>query len=196
MNLPAQKAQLRRAFTGLGAELEPSERERLSGAARELLLDQAVWREAGAVVLYAPLPGEVDVWPLADKALRQGKRVALPWYDRRRDGYVPRLVKDLEGELRPGRYGIPEPADRCPILQTNPLDLILVPGVAFDCRGRRLGRGKGYYDRMLRDTAGIKCGVAFDQQVVPAVPVAPHDIHLNCMLTPTRWLVFERSVLE
>jgi 5-formyltetrahydrofolate cyclo-ligase len=59
--------------------------------------------------------------------------------------------------------------------------------------GRRLGRGKGYYDRLLAAVRGAKCGVAFDQQVVSEIPVEPHDILMNFTLTPTRWLVFGQS---
>ncbi|MBP9903534.1 MAG: 5-formyltetrahydrofolate cyclo-ligase, partial [Verrucomicrobia bacterium] len=70
----------------------------------------------------------------------------------------------------------------------NRLDLVLVPGVAFDPRGGRLGRGQGYYDRLLAGVRGTKCGVAFDEQIVDAVPVGPLDIRLNCILTPTRWI--------
>jgi 5-formyltetrahydrofolate cyclo-ligase len=68
------------------------------------------------------------------------------------------------------------------------LDFILVPGVAFDLSGRRLGRGKGYYDRLLKQTRGTTCGVAFDEQIVGEIPVEPHDLNVNCILTPTRWI--------
>jgi 5-formyltetrahydrofolate cyclo-ligase len=65
---------------------------------------------------------------------------------------------------------------------------VLTPGIAFDALGRRLGRGRGFYDRLLAQTTGTRCGVAFDQQVVDVVPVETHDVVLNCILTPTRWL--------
>ncbi|MEY2466031.1 MAG: 5-formyltetrahydrofolate cyclo-ligase, partial [Verrucomicrobiota bacterium] len=70
----------------------------------------------------------------------------------------------------------------------KPLDLILVPGVAFELHGRRLGRGKGFYDRLLADMRGTTCGVAFDEQIVAEIPVEPHDVHLDYLLTPTRWI--------
>ena len=68
----------------------------------------------------------------------------------------------------------------------NRLDLVLVPGVAFDLQGRRLGRGRGFYDRLLADVDGIKCGIAFDEQMVNEVPAGPPDVRLNFILTPTR----------
>jgi 5-formyltetrahydrofolate cyclo-ligase len=64
----------------------------------------------------------------------------------------------------------------------------LVPGLAFDPSGRRLGRGKGFYDRLLAMVRGRKCGIAFEEQVVPEIPVEPHDIRLDCLLTPRRWM--------
>jgi 5-formyltetrahydrofolate cyclo-ligase len=60
--------------------------------------------------------------------------------------------------------------------------------VAFDLHGHRLGRGKGYYDRLLTAVRGTACGVAFDQQLVPEIPIGPHDVRMNCLLTPTRWI--------
>jgi 5-formyltetrahydrofolate cyclo-ligase len=76
--------------------------------------------------------------------------------------------------------------------------LILVPGVAFDLRGGRLGRGRGYYDRLLSGLQGYRCGVAFDEQIVDRVPLEPHDASLNCILTPSRWVELEatRAALE
>jgi 5-formyltetrahydrofolate cyclo-ligase len=70
----------------------------------------------------------------------------------------------------------------------NRLDFILVPGVAFDLHGRRLGRGRGFYDQLLANVRGRTCGVAFDEQIVRDVPIEPHDVSLNCILTPTRWV--------
>ena len=83
-------------------------------------------------------------------------------------------------------------------MELNRLDLVLVPGVAFDLNGRRLGRGKGYYDRLLAEFEGWTCGVAFDQQVVEAVPSEPHDMRLTCLVTPTRWqfVTRPRAVLK
>ena len=70
----------------------------------------------------------------------------------------------------------------------NRLDLALVPGLGFDARGHRLGRGKGHYDRLLAGFTGMKIGVAFDFQIVTEVPREPHDIALDAVVTPTRWL--------
>ncbi len=91
-------------------------------------------------------------------------------------------------DLQVGHFGIREPRSPCAPLPLTRLDLILVPGVAFDLHGRRLGRGKGYYDQLLKGLQGTTCGVALDQQIVAEVPAEPHDVRLKCLLTPTRWI--------
>ncbi len=185
----AEKARLRVRLADASSGLTPEQRARASTAARDRLTQQPEWQNAAAVLLFAPMPLELDVWPLAELALALGKRVGLPRYDRRTRQYVVGRVADLSCDVQPGWYGIREPVASAGPLALNPLDLILVPGVAFDRHGRRLGRGKGFYDRLLSGLPGIKCGIAFDEQMVEAVPVAPHDILVNRILTPTRWLV-------
>jgi 5-formyltetrahydrofolate cyclo-ligase len=92
-----------------------------------------------------------------------------------------------------GAFQVREPVAGCPVVAMNRLDLALVPGLAFDARGHRLGRGKGFYDRLLAGFPGRTVGVAFDFQVVAQVPVEPHDIALNAVVTPTRWLEAKAS---
>jgi 5-formyltetrahydrofolate cyclo-ligase len=147
-----------------------------------------IWQRASSVLLFAPLAGEPDIWPLLAQGLAENKIIALPGFVRGTNSYLTRRIIDPARDLIVGKFGIREPADVCPQIPVNHLDLVLVPGVAFDARGGRLGRGKGYYDRLLADVRGTKCGVAFDEQIVPAVPVEPLDIPLNCILTPTRWI--------
>jgi 5-formyltetrahydrofolate cyclo-ligase len=102
--------------------------------------------------------------------------------------YTACPIQDPASDLETGAFGIREPAARCAVEPLNKLDLILVPGVAFDLTGHRLGRGKGFYDQLLTAVRGKTCGIAFDQQIVREVPVEPHDKVLNCILTPTRWI--------
>lgn len=163
---------------------------RVSGAQQAcgLLERQAVWKNARSVFFYAPLAGELDIWPLVEDSLASGKLVCLPRFDSATQRYIACRIQNLAGDLETGQFGIREPAPNCLPFPLNQLDLVLVPGVAFDLRGRRLGRGKGFYDRLLADAGGLKCGVAFDEQIVTEIPVEPHDISVNCILTPTRWI--------
>ena len=79
-----------------------------------------------------------------------------------------------------------EPASGCPEIPLEKFDLILVPGVAFDLSGNRLGRGKGFYDRILAEASGIKCGVCHDFQLLEKIPAEPHDAKVDFILTPAR----------
>jgi 5-formyltetrahydrofolate cyclo-ligase len=188
MNIDASKSALRRQILDQLRQIDSRQRESLSAQARELLWAQPVWLKAQAVLFYAPRKDEVDLWPLVQRALAAGKRVFLPRYEPETDTYCGCEIIDPSKDLHAGRYSIPEPAPHCLPFALKPLDLWLVPGVAFDPLGRRLGRGRGYYDKMLAAPGGIRCGVGFDQQIVSEIPVGPHDARLNCILTPTRWL--------
>jgi 5-formyltetrahydrofolate cyclo-ligase len=185
-----QKAALRKEVGERTKRLSVEERLALSGAACNLLRAQKTWREASSILFYAPRPDEVDLWPLTGEALRQGKLVALPRYVAETDQYEACQVRDLEADLRIGRYGIREPTGQYGGVLINQLDLIMVPGVAFDLQGRRLGRGKGHYDQLLAAWRGRSCGVAFDEQLVREIPLEPHDAPVNCILTPSQWVEF------
>jgi 5-formyltetrahydrofolate cyclo-ligase len=169
--------------------LSPEKREADAASAMKLLENQAAWRDAKSILFFAPLSDEPDIWPLAQSALVAGKTVALPRFSPQASTYVICQIRDFASDIGLGHFGIREPAESCISNLTIPLDLVLVPGVAFDLHGRRLGRGKGYYDQLLATVRGTTCGVAFDEQIVPEIPIEPHDIAMNCILTPTRWIL-------
>ena len=172
-------------------EVQQLTRAQREGAAVEIcarLVEQPVWKNARTVLLFAPLPDEPNVRPLFHAALADGKLTALPRFNGRMNDYEAAVISDPATDLVEGKFGIVEPAATCETLDLKRLDLVLVPGVAFGWQGHRLGRGKGFYDRLLAEVSGKTCGVAFDQQVVSTIPVEPHDVRLNCILTPSHWL--------
>jgi len=172
-----------------------TEAERLSGSVQACarLRQNPIWRRASQILFYAPRADEIDLWPLAQEALAEGKTVVLPRYDSAQRSYVGVQVKNLERDVDVGHFGIREPHTLDCIFPLIQLDLALVPGVAFDVGGCRLGRGKGYYDRLLATVRGTKCGVAWDFQIQARIPAEFHDLKLQCILTPTRWLVAGQS---
>jgi 5-formyltetrahydrofolate cyclo-ligase len=194
--IKAQKAALRRQVAAELLKLSPERQAAESARLRARLQGQELWLNSRNVLLFASMPGEVDLWPLISEALAEGKNVALPRYVSRTRSYVACQVKDMAADVVAGFYGIREPRVECAEEALNRLDFVLVPGVAFDLRGGRLGRGKGFYDRLLANVCGVTCGVAFDEQIVSEVPVEAHDVVLNCILTPTRWVERPRSALE
>jgi len=182
------KKELRARLRARLRDIPAPRRERDSAQARGLLARQRVWREAKAVLFYFPRPDELDFLPLLEQALAEGRTAALPRFIPETGRYAACQIENVSRDCAPGQFGLGEPAARCPIFPLNRLDLALVPGVGFDAAGHRLGRGRGYYDRLLAEAAGTRCGVAFDEQVVEEIPAEPHDVALNCIITPTRWM--------
>lgn len=185
--IPEAKALLRKAFRERLKNTSPEERLAGSARIRQRLTERPVWHAAQSTLFYVPTALEPDLWPLVVEALSVGKSVALPRYSPADRAYVACLIRDPARDLEAGRFGILEPTAGCPVFNLKQLDLALVPGIGFSLGGCRLGRGKGYYDRLLAGLAAFKCGVAFDCQVADEFPAEPHDVRLNCILTPERW---------
>src|SRR5215469_2470594 len=175
----ALRSEVIQSLSGISAE----KRTERSQQACQLLSTQKVWQQARRVLFYAPTAREIDIWPLLGSALAEGKVVSLPRFDSETNEYKACEIEELHEGVQIGMYGIREPGPTCPTIGLNRLDFVLVPGVAFDLHGRRLGRGKGYYDRLLTAVRGRTCGIAFDEQIVREVPVDPHDSDVNCILT-------------
>jgi 5-formyltetrahydrofolate cyclo-ligase len=163
------------------------ERQIESARICEIIREQAVWKSSRSVLFFWPLAAEPDLRPLCQEAMASGKIAAFPKYLPARACYGAFQVSNLQTGLAPGQFGIFEPASVDPDLWLNVLDLIFVPGVAFSFDGARLGRGKGYYDRLMEKVAGTRCGVAFDWQITNQIPTEAHDIRLDCLATPTQW---------
>lgn len=183
-----QKAAVREKIRAVLSELTRTQRDDAAVELCARLIEQPEWKNARSVLLFAPLADEPNVRPLLHSALAGDKLTALPRFNAASGHYEAAVVSDLSKDFVEGKFGILEPAAACPIADLKRLDLILVPGVAFDWQGHRLGRGKGFYDRLLSAVSGKTCGVAFDQQLVSTLPVEPHDVRLNCILTPSHWL--------
>jgi 5-formyltetrahydrofolate cyclo-ligase len=185
------KMELRRQLREEMARHAAEENQKGSQAICAKLNDQRAWKDAKTVLFYMPIAGEPDIWPLASEALLSGKTIALPRYSGGEDPYHVRQVRNLTQDLERGQFGILEPAQSCPILDLKLLDFLLVPGIGFGPEGQRLGRGKGYYDRLLAKACGVKCGVAFDWQITASIPTESHDVLVNCIVTPSFWLQVE-----
>jgi 5-formyltetrahydrofolate cyclo-ligase len=143
------------------------------------------------LLLTLPFRSEWDTRPLLAAALAAGKGVAVPRVDeasRMLDLYA---ITDPARDLVPGFKGILEPRPACLQLPFDAIDWVLVPGVAFDAAGRRLGYGGGYYDRLLPllGARAVRIAGAFEVQLVERVPAAPHDVTVDVVVTELRTLV-------
>jgi 5-formyltetrahydrofolate cyclo-ligase len=146
---------------------------------------------ATTVAMTLPFRREWDTTPLAARALALGKIVAIPRVDRVARTLVLHRVLDLGRDAAPGYLGLPEPRADTPIVAPATVDWILVPGVAFDAHGHRLGYGGGFFDRLLPELRqGVpRIAAALDVQIVDEVPAGPHDQRVDTVITPTRVLV-------
>jgi len=146
------------------------------------------FRAATTVLLSLSFRSEYDTRPLFEAAFASGKIVSAPRVNtdsRMLEAYV---ITDLTPDVAPGFRGIPEPLAHCAAVALDAIDWVLVPGVAFDLHGHRIGYGGGYYDRLLpllRKDARRVAG-AFELQVVEQVPSAPHDLAVDAIITERR----------
>ncbi len=157
-------------------------RSKKSNLIKEKLFRDKLFKQAKRVMFYIALKGEVETKEMIEAALRLGKIIAVPVCLKKRVSLRPAIL-DEKTRLKKGPYGVCEPADSRYIAFKD-LDLVIAPGVAFDKKGNRLGRGKGYYDRFLsnipKDTPVV--GLAYRLQILPAVPVDSHDVKVKKVL--------------
>ena len=187
-SLRSIKQALRGRILALRDDLAADARSEASLALVTRIAALPSFRAAGSVLLTLPYRSEWDTKPLATSALVQGKIVAMPRVDRVARMLILHRVNDLDRDIVRGGIGIPEPRPTAPQLRPDAIDWVLVPGVAFDAAGRRLGYGGGFYDRLLpllRPEAPCIAG-ALDLQVVDEVPASPHDRRVDLVITPTR----------
>lgn len=161
-------------------------RLRKSNLIKKKLFSSKVYKKAKTILFYASFDGEVDTKGMLKQALKAGKRVALPVMVEAKKSIIPSLVFDLHKELGIGPYGITQPRkDYLRPVDLSDIDLVVVPAVAFDKQGNRLGRGKGYYDRFLKNLPQTTptIGLAFDFQVAEKLPfVMPFDVAVKCVI--------------
>lgn len=166
---------------------DPAARARDSQAIVARIAALPSFARASCMLLTLPFRSEWDSAPLLDTALARNAVAALPRVDLATRMLVLHLVRNPGSEIVTGYRGIPEPLPQLPTIDVRDVDWMLVPGVAFDPAGRRLGYGGGYYDRLLaRASASIpRVAGAFDLQLLPQVPSAPHDLTVDTIVTPS-----------
>jgi len=185
------KQALRTAVVAARDALDSSHRAKASHQITARIAVLPSFLRSRTILLNLPFRSEWDSALLAEEALAAGKRLVVPRVDAIARMLMLHEVSDPEREIAPGYRQIPEPLPSLPEVRASAVDWVLVPGVAFDLAGRRIGYGGGYYDRLLptlrRDTPRV--AGAFEVQVVDRVPAAPHDMDVDCLVT-------ERRVIE
>ncbi|AKJ65692.1 5-formyltetrahydrofolate cyclo-ligase [Kiritimatiella glycovorans] len=163
------------------ASLPPDARARKNRALCRRLTRLKPFITARSVALYRAVGDEVDLSEVEAPLRARGVRIYLPRYNG--EQYEMALWQP-DTPLERGPLGIPQPPG--PAAGEHEIDLVLVPGLAFDVQGNRAGHGGGHYDRMLKNLRAFRTGVAFDAQLVPRIETAPHDVPVRLVLTERR----------
>jgi 5-formyltetrahydrofolate cyclo-ligase len=187
------KEELRQEALRRRDALAPAEIEAKSARIAARVLALPAYAAADWVLLFASFRSEVNTWPMMRRVLADRKRLVLPRVDVVERNLLLYEVRDPDRDFEPRwRSGLREPRPGlCRRVPESQIDLIIAPGVAFDARGERLGYGAGYYDNFLRalrpSSAGVLVvGVAFELQLVPAVPNHDHDERVDMIVTESR----------
>jgi 5-formyltetrahydrofolate cyclo-ligase len=180
------KKEIRKKVLAARDSLLPEQRTAKSREIEERLFSRPEFKAARIVLFFASFRSEVDTGPMIRRALIFGKRVVLP----KVKGVELALyeITDWDEDVSPGTWGIPEPQEDRPV-SLEEIDLILVPGAAFDGQGNRLGYGAGFYDKLLSAFTKTTMALAFEAQIVPRVPAELHDV-------PVKKIVTEKRVIE
>lgn len=180
------KQAARRHFAALRRSLSQSVKQERSAALCHQIANSSPWSQAEKILFYWPLAGEADVRLLLQQAQKQGKQPYLPLLDEQRPGLMEAAAYTGEACLQQGEHGIWQPQSKS-VLAPEELDLILIPALAFDVIGYRLGFGGGYYDRYLLRTQAIRLGVCWECCFsLKPLPREKHDVPVHYIMTEER----------
>ncbi|MBI5969602.1 MAG: 5-formyltetrahydrofolate cyclo-ligase [Deltaproteobacteria bacterium] len=195
MRPKALKEKLRSAALGTRRGLAFEDVFRLSALAQKRLLGTRLYRESKTIALYSSFSNEVLTEEIFERAKADGKQICYPRVVRGHARHLEFFRVDSLRDLTDGPYEIKEPAEDGSKVDTSELDLCVVPGVAFDGAGNRLGYGKGYYDRALGAAGCAIVGLAYEFQVLKGdIPLEPFDVRLTALVTSSRVLTFKRRL--
>ena len=184
MGVKEEKNALRRRLSVLRDAIPGQTRELHSKKICSLVSSLAVFRFAEVVLLYHPIRSEVDVKALLLQAISDGKEVYLPLCDKEEAGVMRFYRITDEAQLTAGSFGVMEPDGTTEEYQSDGRRAVcIVPGLAFDAQGYRLGYGKGYYDRFMQHFPGTSIGVSYSELIVKKVPHNRFDMRSDLVVT-------------
>ena len=157
--------------------------QRHSSAVVKHLVTLPAFVAAKSLAVYVPFGNEIETHDLIRQLLAEGRHVCIPAFHNGK--YSTAEIQDFDRDLVTGKLKILEPKHLRHVPVTRP-DVWLVPGLAFDCTGNRLGRGKGYFDALLQHAPGIKIALTHEFQLLPEVPIEPHDVRMDFIITETQ----------
>lgn len=181
----------RQKILRLRKDISPRKRTEAGNIILDTLIARAEYNNARCICIYASLPEEVDTRQLLEHSFSIRKRVVVPRVDRQTIHLYRISSPD---DLSPGSFGISEPKQACPEVSVSSIDGFIVPGIAFDRQGYRLGWGKGYYDKLLATVSAQKVGLAYDVQIVAGLPREKYDIPMDVIISEKEIIVPQKEV--
>ncbi|UWG98254.1 5-formyltetrahydrofolate cyclo-ligase [Dehalobacter sp. DCM] len=179
-----EKNLLRKTILKNRRAINEEERSQKNAAIERNILSLPIYKESGTIMMYLNYWDEVDTGGIAEDTLQAGKRLVIPLC--KGEIIIPYEIKRLEEDVQIGMFGIREPRPgNSRVVVPSDIDIVLVPGVAFDGRGNRIGFGKGFYDRFLpqlRDNVTI-VGLAYSCQIVDKIDAEAHDFTMSLLVT-------------
>lgn len=180
------KEKLRKEITDIRKKLSNFEVLEKSSIIKKKLFEMREFKQASAVLFYVSYDNEVYTHDMIKESISNGKNVMVPITDTKKHCLIISKLQKWE-DLEQGSYSILEPKKDCvKEVSIEGIDLILVPGVAFDEFGNRIGHGYGYYDNLLKNSKALRFGLAFEFQIVKKIHAEPHDVTLNKIITEKR----------
>ncbi len=178
------KRSLRQKYKSIRAAFSEEEKAELDKSIKERVCRLRQYRSAGTILCYVSTPIEVDTFMIIEQAMRDNKRVAVPRCidnTREMDFYYINSIDDLA----PRTFGVLEPIEgKCEKMTDFSSSICIIPGLAFDSAGFRLGYGKGYYDRFLSGYSCQKIGIVYDNCIQSRLPHGKFDISVDVLVTP------------
>lgn len=178
----------RQKMRGIRDNMPEADVASFSALISELLISTGEYKKSGLVMSYMDIRNEVRTGYILKRCLKDGKRIAVPMVEPAKGKRLMTAceISDPDSELRPSIYGIRQPDPvRARRISPEDIELVLVPGLAFDRQGNRIGYGAGYYDEFLSGAGNgcIKIGLAYDFQVVEELPRREQDVRMDVIIT-------------
>jgi 5-formyltetrahydrofolate cyclo-ligase len=196
MKNKVSKSLLRKKILALRRSQSPQAIAKKSDEIKRKLLGTAQFSEAETILFYLALADEVQTEKMVEESLKLGKRVAVPLIDSQNNQILISQLKNPKRELEPGTLGILQPKKNSyRPLNVEELELVIVPGIAFDKKGNRLGFGKGFYDRFLKRVPDRtkSIALAFELQLVDDIRPQPHDAPVDYIITEKKIIGCKKS---
>jgi 5-formyltetrahydrofolate cyclo-ligase len=185
----SEKIALRKTFIKTRENIPAPERAKMSARIKKRLFQLPEFKQAKTLMFYVSFKNEVDTTAMIKETLKTDRSVVLPVLPGQSNYMSSWQITDYDDDLEDGRYGIKQPKkERSKEIAADQIDLIILPALAFDLRGHRLGFGLGCYDRFLKrmSPSAIRIGLAYEAQIVGRLPKKSHDVAVHKIITERR----------